>query len=172
MAGARASAARAQALLALAEGRIDAAAALAQEAIEEADRADAALEAARARIVAGRALIAGDRDAAIAQLTVAARQAAECGAPRVENEARRELRRAGVRLGSAGQRAPGDQGLDSLSPRELEIAHLVSEGMTNREIGARLFLSDKTVESHLTHVFQKLGLRSRTQVAAKVAGMR
>ena len=44
--------------------------------------------------------------------------------------------------------------------------------MTNREIGARLFLSDKTVESHLTHVFQKLGLRSRTQVAAKVAGMR
>ena len=94
MAGARASAARAQALLALAEGRIDAAAALAQEAIEEADRADAALEAARARIVAGRALIAGDRDAAIAQLTVAARQAAECGAPRVENEARRELRRA------------------------------------------------------------------------------
>jgi DNA-binding NarL/FixJ family response regulator len=43
-----------------------------------------------------------------------------------------------------------------------------SRPLTNREIGARLFLSEKTIESHLTRVFQKLGLRSRAQVAAEV----
>ncbi len=142
---------------------------LALRAVEEAAAGGMMLDAARAHLVAGRALADADREAAIAQLTAAAHGAAECGARRVEDEARRELRRAGVRLGRGGSRAPGEEGLASLSPRELEIAHLVSEGLTNREIGTRLFLSEKTVETHLTHVFQKLGLRSRTQVAALVA---
>lgn len=170
MAGARAAAARAGALVALADDRPEAAVDLARQAIAEADAAGAQLEAARAHLLAGRALLAGDREAGIAELTAAADGAAACGAQRVEDEARRELRRAGVRLGRGGPRAPGGEGLDSLSPRELEISGLVSDGLTNREIGARLFLSEKTVETHLTHVFQKLGLRSRTQVAALLAG--
>jgi DNA-binding CsgD family transcriptional regulator len=74
-----------------------------------------------------------------------------------------------VRVGSGGGRAPGTGGIDSLSARELEIAALVADGLTNREIAARLFLSEKTVESHMTRVFQKLGLRSRAQVAAAIA---
>jgi DNA-binding NarL/FixJ family response regulator len=172
MAGARAAAARADALVALAEGRADVAADLALRAVEEAEAAGIMLDAARAHLVAGRALADADREAAIAQLNAAAHGGAECGARRVEDEARRELRRAGVRLGRGGSRAPGEEGLASLSPRELEIAHLVGEGLTNREIGARVFLSEKTVETHLTHVFQKLGLRSRTQVAALVANPR
>jgi DNA-binding CsgD family transcriptional regulator len=69
---------------------------------------------------------------------------------------------------AAAGRAAGTEGLGALSVREREIADLVAEGLTNREIGARLFLSEKTIESHLTRVFQKLGLRSRAQVAAEV----
>jgi DNA-binding NarL/FixJ family response regulator len=169
MAGARAAAGRAQALVALADGDAPRAAALALAAAQEATVAGAMLEAARDRVVAGRALLASDRDAGIAQLIAAGEQAARCGAPRVEDEARRALRRAGVRVGRGGSRAPGTEGLAALSPREREIADLVAQGLTNREIGARLFLSEKTIETHLTRVFQKLGLRSRTQVAAQVS---
>jgi DNA-binding CsgD family transcriptional regulator len=71
--------------------------------------------------------------------------------------------------GRGGPRAREAHGLASLSEREREIAALVGDGLTNREIGARLFLSEKTIETHLTRVFQKLGVRSRAQVAAEVA---
>jgi len=46
----------------------------------------------------------------------------------------------------------------------------VVEGLTNREIAARLFLSPKTIETHLMHVFRKLGVRSRTELALKLTG--
>jgi len=119
--------------------------------------------------VAGRALLATDRDAGVAQLIAAREHAARCGAPRVEDEALLVLRRAGVRVGRGGPRASGTHGLAALSPREREVTELVADGLTNRQIGARLFLSEKTIETHLTRVFQKLGLRSRAQVAAQVA---
>jgi DNA-binding NarL/FixJ family response regulator len=169
MAGARAAAGRAQALVALADHDAPRAAALALAASEEAEAAGAMLEAARDRLVAGRALLATARDDGVAQLIAAREQAARCGAPRVEDEARLALRRAGVRVGRGGPRAPGGEGLAMLSRREREITELVAEGLTNRQIGARLFLSEKTIETHLTRVFQKLGLRSRAQVAAHVS---
>jgi DNA-binding NarL/FixJ family response regulator len=72
-------------------------------------------------------------------------------------------------LGRSGRRAPaGAHGLDSLSDREREIADLVAQGRTNKEIAAALFLSDKTVERHLSRTFEKLGLRSRVELAALV----
>ncbi len=166
MAAARAAAARAQALVALAAGDAPQAATLARTAIEEATAAGAQLEAARAQLVAGRAL---EGDDAIAHLTAAAEAAQSCGTERVAAEARRALRRAGVRIGKGGRRATETQGIDALSEREREVATLVSEGLTNREIGSRLFLSEKTIETHMTHVLQKLGVRSRAQVAAEVA---
>jgi len=169
MATARAAAARAMALVALAEGDARRGADHALAAAEEAAKAGATLELARAQLVAGRAIVTTDRDAGIALLTAAGTQGAQCGAPRVADEARLALRRAGVRVGQGGARAAGNQGLGSLSAREREIAELVADGLTNREIGARLFLSEKTIETHLTRVFQKLGLRSRTQVAAEIA---
>ena len=58
---------------------------------------------------------------------------------------------------------------DTLTPAEEGVAALVAEGKTNREVAAALFLSDRTVEGHLTHVFGKLGIRHRTEVAAALA---
>jgi DNA-binding NarL/FixJ family response regulator len=171
MAGARAAAGRAQALVALAEEDAPAAAELALAAAAEAAAAGAALEEARDRLVAGRALLATDREAGVAELVAAGEQAAACGAPRVEAEARLVLRRAGVRVGRGGPRAGGTEGLAALSPREREITELVAQGLTNRAIAGRLYLSEKTIETHLTRVFQKLGVRSRVQVAAEVARM-
>jgi DNA-binding CsgD family transcriptional regulator/sugar lactone lactonase YvrE len=55
-----------------------------------------------------------------------------------------------------------------LSRRELEVARLVAEGLTNREIATRLFLSERTVDGHLEHVREKLGVNTRAQVAAWV----
>jgi DNA-binding NarL/FixJ family response regulator len=59
-----------------------------------------------------------------------------------------------------GQVQPG-----GLSKRELEIAGLVADGLTSKEIAARLYLSERTVENHIDHVLSKLGLRNRTQIA-------
>ena len=61
------------------------------------------------------------------------------------------------------------QGQDGpLTGREREIADLVAAGRTNKEIASELFLSEKTVESHMTRLFGKLGVRSRAEVAEAV----
>ncbi len=59
-------------------------------------------------------------------------------------------------------------GLGLLSDREREVAQLVSAGMTNPQIASTLFLSIKTVETHIRHIFDKLGATSRLQVARMV----
>jgi DNA-binding NarL/FixJ family response regulator len=56
-----------------------------------------------------------------------------------------------------------------LSRREVEIAKLVAEGLTNKEIGQRLFISERTVDNHVQHVLNKLGYNSRAQIAAWAA---
>jgi DNA-binding CsgD family transcriptional regulator len=77
------------------------------------------------------------------------------------DRARRELDVAG----EAG-RAPEAGGWDLLSPQERQIAGLVAEGLTNREIAQRLYLSHRTIDSHLYRIFPKLGISSRTQLVA------
>ncbi|MCF7549163.1 helix-turn-helix transcriptional regulator [Pseudonocardia sp. WMMC193] len=56
--------------------------------------------------------------------------------------------------------------LASLTPREREVLAEIAEGHTNREIARRLFISEKTVGIHVTHLFAKLGVRSRVQAGA------
>ena len=78
--------------------------------------------------------------------------------------------RARAELGATGERARRRvaESRDELTPQELQVAGLVAEGLTNREIAARLFLSPKTIETHIRHAFQKLGVRSRTELAVAV----
>jgi DNA-binding NarL/FixJ family response regulator len=54
---------------------------------------------------------------------------------------------------------------DTLSPHELRVALLIAEGTTNREAAAQLFLTPKTIEFHLGHIYRKLHVRSRTELA-------
>lgn len=87
----------------------------------------------------------------------------DIGAPLGARRADRALSRLGV-----PRRAPAMAG--PLSERELEVARLVAEGLSNPAIAARLYLSRPTVSSHVTHILAKLGFSSRAQVAAWVAG--
>jgi DNA-binding CsgD family transcriptional regulator len=64
-----------------------------------------------------------------------------------------------------GERKRPEKGWESLTPTERDVVRLVGEGLANKDIAARLFVSPRTVESHLTHVYTKLGLSSRVQLA-------
>jgi predicted ATPase/DNA-binding CsgD family transcriptional regulator len=69
------------------------------------------------------------------------------------------------------QRPPKAQARTGLTRRELEIARLIADDLSNREIAARLFLSERTVETHVTNIFNKLGLNSRVQITRWLAGL-
>lgn len=68
-------------------------------------------------------------------------------------------------LRGRGERKRPATGWASLTPTELDVARLVSEGLTNRDIAERLFVSPRTVQAHLTHMYTKLGFTSRVQLA-------
>ena len=162
---------RARAVVCLAEGDATRAVALALESVATTDRLGLAVESARGRILAGRALAAiSDRDAAAEQLRAAEGLLVDAPAGHLRAEAVRELRRIGRRVNRAGRAGRVDAaGSAALTARELEIAQLVAGGMTNRAVAKSLFLSEKTIESHLAGAFVKLGVRSRTALAAALA---
>ena len=167
---ARTMAGRARAAVALASGDGRTAAAAALDSVDAAERIGARIEAARSRILAGRALVVeGDRDRAETLFVTAAAELDACGAVRYREEADLELRRLGRRYHRRREaaRAPTD-GMAGLTQRELEVARLVVERKTNPEIAAELFLSQKTVETHLRNAFRKLGVTSRVELARAV----
>lgn len=68
-----------------------------------------------------------------------------------------------------GERKRPTNGWASLTPTELDVIRLVSEGLPNKDIATRLFVSPRTVQTHLTHVYTKLGLTSRVQLVQEAA---
>jgi DNA-binding NarL/FixJ family response regulator len=121
----------------------------------------ARLEELRGRILHANALAsAGNSDRAIRALAEIAAEADALGATSVRKLAAREWR------ALVKNEPSGDGGFASLSDREREIAILVAEGHTNRRIGNTLFLSDRTVQTHLSRILSVMGLPSRTAIPA------
>jgi DNA-binding NarL/FixJ family response regulator len=147
-----ATVAAAEARMLLAVGDPSAALGAARAASDGWHALGAPYERARSMVTAGRALSAqGDRDAALAEFRGAREVFAALGAdPALAALAElMGVRRAGV-----------------LTPREVEVLRLVSTGLTNRAIGAKLSLSEKTVARHLSNIFGKLGLSTRAAATA------
>jgi DNA-binding CsgD family transcriptional regulator len=161
---------RARARLLFARDEPEPAAELALRAAELQRVGGAPIEAARSAIVAGRALAAGDRaECAVEQLERAWAELNACGAARYRDEAARELRRLGRSVPRVAPRSAARQGVEALSGREREIAGLAAEAKTNREIAAILYISEKTVEKHLSRACAKLGISGRAAIGAKLA---
>jgi DNA-binding CsgD family transcriptional regulator len=72
-------------------------------------------------------------------------------------------------LRGRGERKRPSSGWESLTPTELDVVRLVGDGLPNKDIATRLFVSPRTVQSHLRHVYNKLGLTSRVQLAQEAA---
>jgi DNA-binding CsgD family transcriptional regulator len=134
------------------------------------ERAEALWDAARARELAGRALArAGDSDRAAHELELAATAFDSFGSLRYRDRAERELGKLGRRIHRRTRPGNADgNGIETLTERELQVARLVVDRRTNPEIAAQLFLSNKTVESHLRNIFRKINVTSRVELARAV----
>jgi DNA-binding NarL/FixJ family response regulator len=114
-----------------------------------------------AHVGAARCLLAlGRREEAAALLEPATRLLERWGGWRVA-----ELVELRDQFGAREQPAGGDS---QLTPRELEVAHLLAEGLTNAELARRLFISPRTAAVHVSNILSKLGVSSRTQVAQRL----
>jgi ATP/maltotriose-dependent transcriptional regulator MalT len=168
----------ARAAVLLARGDAAAAVDTAREALPLAESADNPVLGARARALIGTALgRVGSTDEAVSELEEAERTLYGAGALREADAAAQELRRLGRRAprrirgprgGGAGPVA--GPGIAALSAREREVATLVASGMRNRDVATALFVSEKTIESHLARIYDKLGVRSRAALATIIAG--
>ncbi len=120
-------------------------------------------EEARTRLCLGEMLRRrGKRAAASEMLLLALKTFEQVGAQAWAERARSELSVTGVTVHRASPPSLGE-----LTPQERNVARLVATGLTNREIAERLFVTTNTVETHLRHIFQKLDVTSRTQVAIR-----
>jgi DNA-binding CsgD family transcriptional regulator len=150
-----AGAIRVAGLTAMARGELAAAVRLLEDAARRHDAAGDPFGHARARLASGVA----NRRLRRKRLARTALEAAEegfdaLGASSWTAETRTELARLG-----------GRTRIEGMSPSERRVAELVAQGRTNRDIAAALFLTERTVASHLTHAYAKLGVRSRTELA-------
>jgi ATP/maltotriose-dependent transcriptional regulator MalT len=145
----------------------------ADRALASADTADAAgapIEAALSRTMAGRALAeTGEKDRAVAELQRSAAALDTCGAWRYRDLAERELGKLGHRPHRRTRPGTSDGAdVESLTGRELEVARLVVDRKTNPQIAAELYLSQKTVETHLRNIFHKMGVTTRVALARAI----
>jgi DNA-binding CsgD family transcriptional regulator len=136
-----------------------------EEAVQTVERSPAKLEHAKARTELGAALRRGNRRAeAREHLRQAVELATLCGASSLAARAERELLATGAR-----PRRVALSGVASLTPSERRVAEMAAEGPTNREIAQALFVTQRTVEVHLTSIYRKLAISSRSQLAAALA---
>jgi len=159
----RAEAAFAMGAVMLAEENAREAVAALREAFALWRELEAPYDSARARVLLARAFQArGDADSADIELECARTTFAELGAGH-------EL----ARIDALSRDADSDSMAGALTPRELEVLRLVATGKTNRAIAAKLGISEKTVARHVSNIFTKLGVASRTAAGAvAVAGAR
>jgi DNA-binding CsgD family transcriptional regulator len=111
---------------------------------------------------------AGYRDEAAAMLCEALDRYERAGANAWAGRARAALRDLGVRAGQRGARDRPATGWESLTATERAVSQLVAEGLTNGAVARRLYISPHTVNSHLRHVFAKLGISNRVALAREV----
>jgi DNA-binding CsgD family transcriptional regulator/tetratricopeptide (TPR) repeat protein len=137
-----------------------------EEAVELLRGTPNAHERARAELALGARLTAAGRLAAARErLAAGARDAAVAGSPHLARRIVDALTAAGGR-----PRAVLLRPADALTPAEWRVARLATTGRTNRDIGEELFLTEKTVEGHLTSVYRKLGVRGRAALGAALRG--
>ena len=152
---------RARALVASASGEEQSALKAAEAALELVADTPLVLERSRAHLVAGIAARRARRRAlARDHLTAAADGYRRAGAPALAARAEEELARLGGRSPSGS----------ALTATEERVAALAAEGRSTKEIAAALVVSPKTVEGHLTRIYEKLGVRSRAELASRLAG--
>jgi DNA-binding CsgD family transcriptional regulator len=153
-----AHATRCRGLVAAAEGKVVDAAALLGRAVDQHEQVGDPFGTARALLGLGIVLRRARKKRAAREAIQAAVDGFErLGAATWVEKARGELGHIGGRRREEG-----------LTPAELRVAALVAEGHTNREVAAALFLTERTVASHLSHVYAKLGVRSRTELARQL----
>lgn len=153
-----ATGARCQAYLAAVDGDLAGARAACQQALAEHEMLPMPFELGRTLLIKGMVdRRAKHKSAARESVSQALGIFEQLGAPLWADKARRELAK-------TSSRAPSDR----LTETEHRIAALVARGQTNREIAAAMFVSENTVQTHMRHIFQKLGTRSRTELAARL----
>ncbi len=136
-----------------------------RESVEALEEGTARLEHAKALVELGAALRrANQRKEAREPLREGLELARRCGAAPLAERAREELKATGAR-----PRKEVFSGVESLTASELRTARLAADGLTNREIAQQLYVTQKTVETHLRHCFQKLDLKGRGELEAKLA---
>ncbi len=109
----------------------------------------------------------GKVDAAVPLLQQALEIYERLDAARDRDRTQARLRGLGVRHGRRGARTRPQLGWESLTPTEHRVVELVAEGLSSPQIGERLYVSPRTVQTHLAHIFAKLGISSRAQLAAQ-----
>jgi DNA-binding CsgD family transcriptional regulator len=157
---ARAVAARCRALVLAARTDFEGALAHLEGALEQHQRAPIPFDSARTLVALGATRRrARQKASARAALGAAAEEFDRLGAELWAREARAELARIGGRPPSGGR----------LTPTQRRLAELVSEGLSNKEVAAALFVTPKTVETQLSRIYAKLGIHSRTELARSLA---
>jgi DNA-binding CsgD family transcriptional regulator len=132
------------------------------EAVSVLKRTPARLEHARALVDLGAAMRrSGERASSRVPLREGYDLAVRSSATKLAERARAEIAASGARVSARGLR-----GTESLTPSERRVAELAADGQSNRDIAQALFITEKTVETHLGHVYDKLDVRSRHKLRA------